>query len=123
MRTRRWIVALATTAVVLAGLPGTARASSLYPVAIWTMDDPAGSRTMHDSSGNRLNGRIGGEVATGSRYAGATGYRFGRLTPDTPPTHPNHLVVVPASSWLDPGTGDFAVTLRLRTTDQFGNII
>jgi laminin G domain protein len=54
---------------------------------------------------------------------GATAYRFTRLNPDTPPTHPQHLVVVPDRADLDPGTRDYAVTVRIRTTYRFGNII
>ena len=32
-------------------------------------------------------------------------------------------MTVPDSSALDPGTRDYAVTVRLRTTYQFGNIL
>jgi Laminin G domain len=124
MRIRRlWIASLAAVTALLSTTVGTARAAAEYPVASWAMDEPAGSRTMYDSSGHGLDGRIGGEVGVGSGYAGALGYRFARLDPDTPPTHPQHLVTVPSSRWLDPGDGDFAVTMRLRTTYQFGNII
>jgi hypothetical protein len=55
--------------------------------------------------------------------SGATGYRFARLQPDSPPTHPQHLVTVPDNDALDPGTRDYAITVRLRTTHKFGNII
>jgi hypothetical protein len=124
MRIRRlWIASPAAVAALLCSTAGIARAAAEYPVAIWAMDEPAGARTMHDSSGHGLNGRIGGEVGVGSRYGGALGYRFPRLQPDTPPTHPEHLVTVANNGWLDPGDGDFAVTMRLRTTYQFGNII
>jgi Laminin G domain len=118
MRIRRWIVTLAATAAVLSGTSGTARAAADYPAAIWAMDEPAGSRAMHDSSGNGLNGRIGNEVAAGGGY-----FRFARLEPDTPPTHPAHVVIVPSTSLLDPGSDDFAITMRLRTIYQFGNIV
>jgi hypothetical protein len=124
MRTRRlWITSLAGVTALLCGTAGVARAAAGNPVAIWAMDEAPGSRTMHDSSGHGLDGRIGNEVGVGTSYAGELGYRFARLDPDTPPTHPKHLVVVPNSRWLDPGDGDFAVTMRLRTTYQFGNII
>jgi laminin G domain protein len=123
MKIRRLIVVLAASTAVLACTSGTASAAADYPVAIWAMDEPAGSRTMHDSSGNGLNGRIGDEVGVGSHYDGALGFRFPRLEPDTPPTHPGHLIVVPSSDLLNPGSGDFAVTMRLRTIYQFGNIV
>jgi laminin G domain protein len=123
MRIRHWIVTLAASTAVLAGTSGAAQASAEYPVAIWAMDEPAGSRTMHDSSGNGLDGRIGNEVGAGARAGGALGFQFPRLEPDTPPTHPHHVIVVPDSRLLDPDRDDFAVTLRLRTIYQFGNII
>ena len=119
MRIRRlWIGSLAAVAALLSATAGTARASAGSPVAIWSMDEPAGSRTMHDSSGHGLDGRIGDETGVGSGH-----YRFDRLEPDTPPIHPGHLVTVPDSRRLDPGDGDFAITMRLRTIYQFGNII
>jgi concanavalin A-like lectin/glucanase superfamily protein len=117
-----WIVSLAASTVV-AGAADPARAATGPVVAIWDMNEPAGSATMADSGGADLNGTIGGEVGAGTEVDGARGYRFGRLQPDTPPTHPQHLVTVPAAAGLDPGTGDFAVTVRLRTTYQFGNVI
>ena len=92
-------------------------------VAVWQMNEPPGARTMIDSSGHGLRGSIGGEVGTGVRTGGAVGYRFSRLEPDTPPTHPRHLVTVADNAALDPGTRDYAVTVRLRTRHHFGNII
>jgi len=115
---------MAVSAFLILAYPGNpARADSGHTVALWEMDEPAGSQVMHDSSGNGLNGMIGREVGTATQVDGYRGYRFGRLEPDTPPTHPRHLVVVPDDGDLDPGTRDFAVTVRLRTIEQFGNII
>jgi Concanavalin A-like lectin/glucanases superfamily len=122
MKSRRlWIVTLAASAVVAGA--GPARADAVHTVASWSMNEPAGATVMRDGSGNGLHGRIGGEVATGVESGGQRGYRFERLEPDTPPAHPGHLVVVPDDADLDPGTRDFSITLRLRTTDYFGNVI
>jgi hypothetical protein len=113
-----------TLATAVVGATTTAAgAATGHPIAYWSMNEPAGARAMIDGTGHGLRGSIGGEVGTGTRVSGATGYRFERLEPDTPPTHPRHLVTVPDSSLLDPGTRDYAVTLRLRTTGSFGNII
>jgi Laminin G domain len=116
-----------TTALVVLGTETAADARTdqpaSYRVASWQMNERGGARTMIDSSGNGLNGSIGREVATDLRIGGATGYRFPRLDPDTPPAHPRHLVTVPDSAELNPGTRDYAVTVRLRTTYQFGNIL
>jgi hypothetical protein len=123
MRIRRlWIVLLAAS-TVLVGAGGPAAASADRAVAVWEMNEPAGSRVMRDISGNGLDGTIGSEVGPSTQVAGAVGYHFDRLTPDTPPTHPRHLVTVRDDARLDPGTRDYAVTMRLRTTDYFGNII
>jgi hypothetical protein len=95
----------------------------MYSVAFWRMNESPGSRVMYDSSGNGFDGTIGREVMTRAITGNGQGYRFGRLDPDTPPTHPQHLVVVPDYGALDPGTRTFSVTVRLRTSFQFGNII
>lgn len=122
MRSRRlWIVTLVASMGLSVAAP--ARADSARTVALWTMDESAGSRTMYDSSGNGLDGTIGREVGTAVQTDGARGYRFDRLEPDTPPAHPRHLVVVPDYADLDPGDREYQVTVRLRTRDQFGNII
>jgi concanavalin A-like lectin/glucanase superfamily protein len=122
MRSRRlWIVTL-TAAAVLSGA-GPAAADSVHTVASWSMNESPGAHTMRDGSGNGLDGRIGREVGTGELPGGYRGYRFDRLEPDTRPTHPQHLVVVPDDADLDPGSREFSITLRLRTTEQFGNII
>src|SRR5690349_12114681 len=123
MHIRRTLAVLLTVASALMGTAAAADAATVRPVALWGMNEPAGARTMLDSSGNDLRGSVGGEVLSGVRASGATGYRFTRLDPDTPPAHPRHVVSVPDRSALDPGTRDYAITVRLRTTYQFGNII
>jgi hypothetical protein len=124
MRSRRSLTVVLTVGIVLTATTATAGASSWdRPIAVWEMDERAGARTMMDSSGRGLHGRIGREVRTGTFVNDATGYRFDRLEPDSPPTHPGHLVTVRDADALDPGTRDFAVTVRLRTTGKFGNII
>ena len=114
-------IAVAVLAAAILTNPSAAGAATL--VASWRMNESSSARTMIDGSGHGLRGSIGREVDTGLRISGATGYRFERLAPDTPPTHPGHLVNVPDSSALDPGTRDYAVTVRFRTTHKFGNIV
>ena len=123
MTGRRVAAAAMTAVIVLTATPAIADAAASRLVASWRMDEPAGARQMMDSSGRGVRGTIGREVDTGVRINGALGYRFERLPPDTPPTHPGHLVTVPDRSDLDPGNRTYAVTLRLRTTHKFGNIV
>jgi Laminin G domain len=115
-------IAVAVLAAALVTNPSSAGAATEL-VAAWRMNESSGARTMADSSGNGHRGSIGREVDTGVKVSGATGYRFERLSPDRPPTHPGHLVNVPDSSDLDPGTDNYAVTVRFRTTHKFGNIV
>src|SRR5687767_10050226 len=121
-RLRPWVVAVTAGAVVLS-TAASAHAAANRPVAVWEMNEASGARVMIDSSGNGLDGSIGTEVVTGAVVGGATAYRFARLAPNTPPPHPQHLVTVPDNANLDPGTRDYAVTIRIRTTARFGNII
>ncbi|MEU4426874.1 laminin G domain-containing protein [Actinoplanes sp. NPDC024001] len=126
MGCRRSLISLtALTALLFAGAatPAGAAVVSRYEIALWGMNEPAGSTWMIDGSGNGQHGRIGAEVGTGMPADADRGYRFERLEPDTPPARPGHLVVVPHSPRLNPGSRDFGVTLRLRTTNKFGNII
>jgi hypothetical protein len=101
-----------------------ANAAINRPVAVWQMNEAAGAQTMLDSSGNGLNGVIGSNVQEGTALTGGgTGYRFPYLRPNTPPADPQHLVTVPHTRRLNPGSGDFAVEFRMRTTHSFGNVI
>ena len=123
MGSRRSFLVTMIAAAAVASTATPADAASSHLVAAWEMNEPAGSRTMADSSGNGLRGAIGGEVGTGVHVRGVAGYRFSKLEPDYPPPHPRHLVTVRDTADLDPGDRDYAVTVRLRTTYQFGNII
>ena len=115
-------VTAALAGVLLMAAP--AHAAINRPVGIWQMNEGAGARTAVDSSGNGLNGVIGTSVQTGAALTGGgTGYRFPYIKPNSPPADPQHLVTVPHDNRLNPGTGDFAIEFRMRTTHSFGNVI
>jgi hypothetical protein len=120
MRRRILTLSVALVGVLLLASPGNAATQ----VANWQMNEATGASTMVDSSGNGLNGTIGSHVQTGvALTGGGTGYRFPYLKPNTPPADPEHIVRVPHNTRLNPGTGNFAVEFRMRTTHSFGNII
>jgi Laminin G domain len=122
MRRRLLVVAVALAGIFAMASP--AHAAIDRPVAVWRMDEAAGSRTMLDSSGNRINGVIGSHVRVGTPWSiGGVGYRFPWLEPNTPPADPEHIVVVPHDPRLNPGTGAYAVEFRMRTTHSFGNVV
>jgi hypothetical protein len=119
---RRLLIAATAGVSVLALTSVPASAEATLPVAIWEMNEAPGTLVMTDSGPNAQHGSIGSEVLTGFTYEDGTGYDFQWLRPNTPPAHPQHPVVVPDSDHLDPGTRDYAVTLRMRTTSSFGNV-
>jgi hypothetical protein len=123
MAGRRTAVATVVASTIVAVAAPAAHAAGPTRIAHWAMNEGRSARIMLDSGGRGLHGSIGNEVHTGTTVSGSTGYRFDRLEPDTPPTHPGHLVTVPDNSALDPGNRTYAVTLRLRTTKHFGNVI
>jgi Laminin G domain len=61
-------------------------------------------------------------VQTGVNVAGATAYRWTKVHPNEPPAKPERLVLVDDDD-LNPGSGDYAVTVRFRTTHSAGNLI
>lgn len=118
-----WVVAAATaiiTASVMAGGPG-AGAAEPQVLGNWQMNEPTGSTTLVDSSGNNYNGTIGSEVLIAQRIAGATAHNFPYI-PSTAAPVPGRLDIVDQRSALNPGTGDFAVEVRVNTYSTHSNI-
>ena len=111
-------VGIAAFAAVL--LTATA-ASAATTVGLWHLNEPAGAHTAVDSSGFGQNGSVGSDVQTGVNYDGATAYRFPAVA-DRTVARPQHIVTIPHSSRLNPGTGRWAVTIRFRTTTTHDNI-
>jgi hypothetical protein len=117
-------LALAFTTVlwlVVAAAP-QAGAAATNTLAYWQMNESSGATTMIDSSGHAINGSIGSAVIRGATYGGATGYRWAFMSPTLPPAKPERLVLA-WDSRLNPGSGDYAVTIRYRTNQRFGNMI
>lgn len=121
VRTR--VVSVLALGVVCAGAPmPPAGAAATVTLADWRMDEPAGATVMLDGSGNGLDGTIGGAVTTGYVDGDTTGYHWTYTQPNAPPPKPERLIQVP-SDLLNPGSGDYAITIRFRTSKSFGNII
>ena len=113
--------AAALVAWVAAIAPSGAAGS--VTVAEWRMDEPAGARVLVDAGPSGLDGQIGSSIAAGVVEQGAIAHRFSPVAPDSSPVDPERLDVVPHDERLDPGTGDYAMTVRLRTTSPQGNVV
>lgn len=111
---------VAATLVVVLSLTATPAMASTG-VADWQLNEASGATTMYDSSGNRLLGSVGDEVRTNTWSGGSRGYRFTGL--NTSYRNPERLVTVRDDYRLDPGTGDYAVTMRMLTGAGSGNIV
>jgi Laminin G domain len=118
---------LLTVPVIVAGilsLASPAQAAINQPVAVWQMNEAAGSQVMVDSGPNGIDGTIGDDVLAGTALSGGgTGYRFPFVAPNQPPANPERLAQVPHTPALNPGSGDYAVEFRMRTTRNFGNVV
>jgi hypothetical protein len=112
--------ALGGAALLAGASPATGAAT--ITVADWQMNEPAGATVMADSSGNGIDGAVGSSVLTGVANTGAVMYKWPFRSPTQPPPEPQRLVQV-NDSRLNPGTGDYAVTVRYRHTHSFGNLI
>lgn len=123
MRHPAFLLAASLVLVLFAG--PAAQADTTSVIADWRMNEPSGARTMSDSSGNSFSGAVGEEVVTGVRpTSDAIAYRFMRLKPNTPPARPEHNVLVPHDATLNPaGRAEYAVEVRFRTGNKFGNLI
>jgi Concanavalin A-like lectin/glucanases superfamily len=105
----------ATTSVntAFAAVPGT--------VLLLEFNEPAGSTVAADSSGMGHNGAIGSHIKMNGSYAD-----WDRHPPDAGIYYgAAHLVMVndAADGSLDPGSSNFTVEFRMRSTDKFGNIL
>jgi Concanavalin A-like lectin/glucanases superfamily len=80
-------------------------AGASTPVAVWHMDEPAGSTTMTDAVGGH-DGSLQ-NVQTGVAGFQGTGYSFNGSS---------SVAVVPASSAFDPGNADFSFVVHVNFT-------
>lgn len=119
----RLAAAVGLVLVACAPMPPTASNPDDTTVAFWRFDEAPGSTQLRDSGPHGIHGRIGHDVETGVRVAGATAHRFSFVVPDAPPVNPERLNTVEDHPLLSPGTKDFAVTVRLRTESQLGGNI
>lgn len=120
-----WRVAPLPVAVALiwAALATPSGAASSTTLADWHMDEAPGARTLVDQGPWGFDGRIGSSIVAGVAVQGATAHRFSTVAPDTSPLDPERLDLVAHDDRLNPGSDDYAMTVRLRTTSPQGNVV
>jgi hypothetical protein len=99
--------------MAVVGVATASPASAAVTVGSWQFNERSGAAI--DSAGSRQNGTVGSLIQrTGSVY------RFPTST--AMPSAP-HLVTVAHNSLFNPGTGDFAVQVRLKTARVASNVV
>ena len=116
-------LALVTAVSFTMGAPSASAAEQWVPVAVWQMNEPAGSTRLVDSSGNGVTAPIGTAVGIGVRDGTSTVHRFSYISTTAPAAPSARLHVVPDRASLDPGTQGFAVEVRFRTHAGNRNIM
>jgi hypothetical protein len=89
-------------------------ATGYKTLASYQMNETSGS-VLVDSSGHGLNGKIGSHVLLNGSYHTFPDQKVRALDPQR--------IDTVASSQLDPGTRNFTVTVRFKTTRPEGNIL
>lgn len=112
---------LATSATVAAtAAPGSAAVGSGYVLDL-PLNEAAGARTAVDRSGMGHNGTIGSHVLMNGDYA-----YFDRHSPSEGIDYNDeHMIMIPeaADGSLDPGSGAFSISFKMRNKEHFGNIL
>ena len=116
-------ITTAAVVVTAVAVPSPGIGATRTPVAYWKMNEGPGASVMRDSSGHGIRGAIGAAVITGKVSKGATAYAWPKAGAGSSVARPERLVTV-KDSRLNPGNGNFAVTVRFRTLQQsFGNMV
>lgn len=125
MRTRT--LASLGAGIVVAGtclLSAPAQADTDGTIASWDMSEAVGSTVLVDQSGNGVNGDIASGIQLGrlDRSTGTTFFKWLFAKPNTTPADAPRLIRV-TDPRTNPGTADFTVAMRYRTTQNFGNVM
>jgi len=120
---RHAMIVIAAVTTVAFGLGAQAvGAAGGQAIGNWQLNESRGATTLIDSSGNGRNGTIGNKVELGRTSDGAIYHKFPYVSSQAP-SDPGRTHLIPSSPALNPGTEDFAVEVRFRTTVNDGNIV
>ena len=120
-------IALMMIAALAALLCSTPTADSAAPVVVanWQMNEPAGSRTMIDSSGDGNNGVISPDATAQGLTHNGEYYDWNLMCPSCAPPTPGRVIQVADNPNLeipDP-TVPWTLEFRFRTNKGYGNLM
>ena len=95
-----------------------AGAATTKTLALWNMNEKSGVTVLADSSSNKINGTIGSHIVRNGSYQSFP-YVKGGVGGVVDPAH----IDLVNSALLNPGTRDFAVTVRMKFTTPVGDVL
>lgn len=107
---------------LISSLASPAAVADVGSTVRWDMNEGSSSSVMSPEGAGPV-GIIGSDVRTGRSVMGATAYGFPYISPNKPPARPEHIVTVPDDPSLDPGVDTYTVTIRVRSQQNFGNVL
>ena len=110
------ITALVSVTVVATASPAGAAATKT--LALWNMNQKSGSSVLVDSGGKAIKGTIGSHVVLNGAYESFPVVKGGIGGV----VDPAHIDLV-NNALLNPGTRDFAITVRLKFTLAVGDVL
>lgn len=112
---------VAGTLLALAATVAPTQAAATTVLADWPMNEPAGDSVLHDVTGHGVTGKIGSAVSRVT-IGDAKAFSWSKVNPNEAPAKPERLVTVDDDR-LNPGSEDYTVEMKFRTTHSYGNMI
>ncbi len=109
------------SAIAAVGVLVATPAAAMEISGNWRMEEGSNASVMTDASPNNLDGNIGSDVITGR--VSSSGSRFYHFEGPSRVVNDERLVLVPDNPRLDPGTSEYSITIRFRTSAGGPNII
>jgi hypothetical protein len=115
------VASLVALVVVLAA-PAAQAQTGWTVIGSYQLDEAPGSTRLVDSSGRGLHGSIGRDVLLGRTSGGARYHNFPYVSSKAPSNPARTHLITTNHAALNPGTANFAVEVRLRTSVNDGNV-
>lgn len=115
-------VATVVVALVMLGGQVVGAQTGWTVIGDYQLDESAGSTTLWDSSGRGVHGSIGSDVRIAQRSGGITYHNFPYVSSNAPANPARTHLITQNHAALNPGSDNFAVEVRLKTTVNDGNV-
>lgn len=127
MRGRRTVLLAGSATFVVAlvmglAVPAAQAQTGWTVIGNYQLNEPPGSTQLLDSSGRGIHGSIGRDVLLGRTSGGAIYHNFPYVSSKAPSNPARTHLITTNNAALNPGSANFAVEVRLRTSVNDGNV-